>query len=124
MKTKVATDKAPAALGPYSQALVVDGTLYASGQLGIDPATGEMPEAFEAQAKQVMLNMGAVLKEAGYDYSDVVKTTIFVDDLANFTVLNDIYGEYFTEKQPARSCVQAARIPKDAKVEIEFIAVK
>ena len=124
MKTKVTTDKAPAALGPYSQALVVDGTLYASGQLGIDPATGEMPEAFEAQAKQVMLNMGAVLKEAGYDYSDVVKTTIFVDDLANFTVLNDIYGEYFTEYQPARSCVQAARIPKDAKVEIEFIAVK
>lgn len=124
MKTKVATDKAPAALGPYSQALVVDGTLYASGQLGIDPATGEMPEAFEAQAKQVMLNMGAVLKEAGYDYSDVVKTTIFVDDLANFTVLNDIYGEYFTENQPARSCVQAVRIPKDAKVEIEFIAVK
>lgn len=124
MKTKVATDKAPAALGPYSQALVVDGTLYASGQLGIDPATGEMPEAFEAQAKQVMLNMGAVLKEAGYDYSDVVKTTIFVDDLANFTVLNDIYGECFTENQPARSCVQAARIPKDAKVEIEFIAVK
>ena len=103
MKTKVATDKAPAALGPYSQALVVDGTLYASGQLGIDPATGEMPEAFEAQAKQVMLNVGAVLKEAGYDYSDVVKTTIFVDDLANFTVLNDIYGEYFTENQPARS---------------------
>ena len=71
MKTKVATDKAPAALGPYSQALVVDGTLYASGQLGIDPATGEMPEAFEAQAKQVMLNMGAVLKEAGYDYSEM-----------------------------------------------------
>lgn len=124
MKKIIATTNAPAALGPYSQAVVVDGTLYASGQLGIDPATGELHKDFEDQAKQVMTNMGAVLKEAGYDYCDVIKTMIFVDDLENFAVLNEIYGSYFTENPPARSCVEAARIPKDAKVEIEFIAKK
>lgn len=124
MKKIIATDKAPAALGPYSQAVVIDDTLYASGQLGIDPATGVLHPNFEDQAKQVMVNMGAVLKEAGYDYGDVIKTMIFVDDLENFSILNEIYGSYFTENPPARSCVEAARIPKDAKVEIEFIAKK
>ncbi|MDO4287766.1 MAG: RidA family protein [Eubacterium sp.] len=124
MKTIIATEKAPAALGPYSQAVVTDGILFASGQLGIDPATGELKPTFEEQAKQVMENMGAVLKEAGYDYADVVKTMIFVSDLENFGVLNEIYGGYFPENPPARSCVEAARIPKDAFVEIEFIAKK
>lgn len=124
MKKVIATDKAPAALGPYSQAIWADDTLYASGQLGIDPATGELKEAFEDQVRQIMANMGAVLREAGLDYKDVVKTMIFVDDLDNFDALNAIYAEYFTEHKPARSCVQAARIPKNAKVEIEFIAQK
>lgn len=124
MKTIIATKKAPAALGPYSQAVVTDGTLYASGQIGIDPATGELKSTFEEQVRQIMENMGAVLKEAGFDYKDVVKTMIFVADMDKFSVLNDIYGSYFTENPPARSCVEAARIPKDALAEIEFIARK
>ncbi len=124
MKKVIATNQAPEALGPYSQALVVDGTLYASGQLGIVPETGELPENFEEQADQVMKNMGAVLHAAGFDYNDVIKTMIFVDDLNNFECLNRIYAGYFSENKPARSCVEAARIPKNAMVEIEFIARK
>ena len=124
MKKIIATEKAPAALGPYAQAVLIDGTLYGSGQLGICPQTGQLVETFDAQVKQVMDNIGAVLHAAEMDYNNIVKTMIFVDDLANFDALNVIYARYFDAETPARSCVQAAKIPKGAKVEIEFIAVK
>lgn len=124
MKKTIMTNNAPAAIGPYSQAIVSASRLYASGQLGINPQTGEMSDDFAIQAKQVMENISAILNEAGYDFDDIVKTTIFVTDLANFTCLNEIYGSYFKASKPARSCFQVAGLPKDAKVEIEFIAEK
>ncbi|MDR1205145.1 MAG: RidA family protein [Peptococcaceae bacterium] len=124
MLKTVSTDQAPAAFGPYSQAIDTGNMLFVSGQLGIDPKTGEMPGDFDRQAKLVMQNLDAILTQAGYSFKDVVKTTIFLDDLANFAAVNDIYGTYFTEHKPARACFQVAGIPKGAKVEIEMIAVK
>lgn len=124
MKTYIKTEKAPAAIGPYSQAIVSGSRLYVSGQLGINPQTGAMNDDFALQAKQVMENILAILNEAGYSFDDIVKTTIFISDLANFTCLNEIYGAYFKSGKPARSCFQVAGIPKGAKVEIELIAEK
>ena len=124
MNTVISTSKAPGAMGPYSQAICTGSRLYISGQLGIDPATGDMPADFSAQAHLVMKNLGHVLAEAGFTFGDVVKTTIFLDDLANFTTLNEIYGSYLAEKKPARSCFQVAALPKGGKVEIELIAEK
>lgn len=122
-KRQIATDKAPAALGPYSQAIVAGGMLFASGQVPIVPATGEMAgETIEEQAKQVFENLGAVLAEAGLDFSDVVKTTVFLADLADFATVNEIYAGYFTQPYPARSCVQIAALPKGSLLEIELIA--
>lgn len=122
MKKVIETDKAPAALGPYSQAIFTNGVLYASGQLGIYPETGEMANDFKMQVEQVMKNIGAVLKASDMDYKNIVKTMIFIDDLSNFDMLNTIYGSYFDNEPPARSCVQVAALPKGAMVEIEFIA--
>jgi 2-iminobutanoate/2-iminopropanoate deaminase len=122
-KKIIATTRAPQALGPYVQAVQVNGMLFASGMLGLDPATGELPEGVEAQAHQALRNVGVVLEEAGLDYSHVVKTTVFVKNLEDFATVNGIYATYFKDNYPARSCVEVARIPKDALVEIEIIAV-
>ena len=122
-KKQIATEKAPAALGPYSQAIVAGGLLFASGQVPIVPETGEMAgTTIEEQAKQVFENLGAVLAEAGLDFGDVVKTTVFLADLADFATVNEIYAGYFTRPYPARSCVQIAALPKGRKLEIELIA--
>lgn len=122
-KKQIATDKAPAALGPYSQAIAAGGMLYASGQVPIDPATGELAGAdIETQAKQVFENLKQVLAAAGTDFGSVVKTTVFLTDLANFGVVNDIYAGYFTAPYPARSCVQISALPKGALIEAELIA--
>lgn len=121
MKT-VSTDKAPAALGPYSQAQIVGNLVYTSGQIGVDPATGVAPEGVEAQAHQVFKNLCELLKAAGSDISKVVKTTVFIKNMDDFALINSIYGQYFTEPYPARSCVEVARLPKDLLVECEVIA--
>lgn len=121
MKT-VSTKNAPAALGPYSQAQIAGGLVYTSGQVGIDPATGILAEGVEAQAHQVFKNLTELLKAAGSDMSRVVKTTVFIKDMNDFGTVNGIYAQYFTEPFPARSCVEVARLPKDALVECEVIA--
>lgn len=121
-KEIIATEKAPKALGPYVQAVQVNGMLFASGMLGLDPATGELAQGVEAQAHQSLKNIGALLAEAGLDYSNVVKTTVFLKDLGDFGTVNGIYAEYFQQGYPARSCVEVAKLPKDALVEIEVIA--
>ncbi len=117
------TDLAPAAIGPYSQSVEVDGWLYTSGQVALDPATGELvPGDFEAQAAQVMKNLRAVLASAGCDFSHVIKTTIYLADLADFAAVNRIYGEAMGAHRPARSTVQVAALPKAARVEIDMVA--
>lgn len=118
---KLVTDKAPAAIGPYSQAIIVDKFLFASGQIPINPASGEVEaEGIEAQTTQVMKNIGAVLEEAGIDYTKVVKTTCFLADMADFAAFNKVYEQYFTEK-PARSCVAVKQLPKNVLCEVKVI---
>ena len=121
MKT-VATDKAPAAIGPYSQAQIVWNLVYTSGQIGIDPATGAVVEGLEAQAEQVFTNLSELLKAAGSDMSKVVKTTVFIKNMNDFAAINAVYAKFFTEPFPARSCVEVARLPKDVLLECEVIA--
>ena len=122
MMKKIATDKAPAAIGPYSQGIIVDKMLFASGQIAINPATGEIEGTdIVAQTTQVMKNIGAILTEAGCDYTNVVKTTCFLADMADFATFNEIYAQYFTEK-PARSCVAVKTLPKNVLCEVEVIA--
>ena len=117
------TDSAPAAIGPYSQAISCDGWLYTSGQVAIDPATGEMvPGDFAAQAEQVLANLSAVLSSAGCRPENIVKATIYLSDMGNFGRLNELYADFMGEHRPARSTVQAARLPKDALVEIDLVA--
>ncbi len=123
-KDIICTDKAPAPIGPYSQAVEVNGTLYCSGQIPVDPVTGNIPETAEAQTHLVLSNLRAVIEEAGAELEDVVKTTIFLTDLKLFASVNAIYGEYFDEKTaPARSTVQVAALPKGVLIEIDAIAV-
>ncbi len=122
--THVSTPNAPAALGPYSQAVDTGSTVYCSGQLGLDPATGNLADGVRAQTHQALKNLQAVLNEAGLSLDNVVKTTVFVQDLADFGTVNEIYGTYFHGGFPARSCVQIAALPKNALVEIECIAVR
>lgn len=125
MKRIISTPNAPAAIGPYSQAVSVGDTLYTSGQIAIDPATGNIVgPSIEEQTTQAMKNIGQILKAAGLDYSNVVKTTIFITDMACFGTVNKIYGEYFTDNAPARSCVEVKSLPKNALIEIEAIATK
>lgn len=125
MKKIILSSKAPAPIGPYSQAIEANGTLYVSGQIPIDPATGEVVAGgIEPQAKQVMQSLQAILQEAGYSFDQVVKTTILLDDLANFAKVNEIYGSYFSEGAPARETYQVAKLPKGVAVEISCIAVK
>ena len=122
MLTKVATTKAPAVIGPYSQGIIVNGMLYASGQIPIIPETWELAQGdITVQAKQVMLNIGEILKEAGTTYENVVKTTCFLYDMADFAAFNAVYEQYFTGK-PARSCVAVKQLPKNVLCEVEVIA--
>ena len=122
MLKKVSTTKAPAAIGPYSQAIIADKMLFASGQIPINPSTGNVEtEGIKDQTEQVMKNIGEVLTEAGTDYTKVVKTTCFLADMADFVAFNEVYGRYFTEK-PARSCVAVKQLPKDVLCEVEVIA--
>jgi 2-iminobutanoate/2-iminopropanoate deaminase len=121
---KVQTDQAPAAIGPYSQGIVAHGFVYTAGQIPLDPATGTLVEGdIAAQTERVMRNVQAVLQAAGADLSTVVKTTVFLRDMGDFVAMNEVYGRWFGEHAPARSTVQAARLPRDVAVEIEAIAV-
>ena len=120
----ISTNNAPAAIGPYSQALDLGDLVFVSGQLPVDPATGAMPEDVQDQARQSLANLKAILAEAGLTMADVVKTVVFLVDLDDFAAVNEVYAQAFAQPFPARSCVQAAGIPKGAKVEIECIAVR
>lgn len=124
MNQTIAAAGAPAAVGPYCHAKLAGDTLYTSGQLGLNPADGTLPEGVEAQAHQSLKNLGAVLRAAGMDYGDVVKTTVFLKNMADFAAVNGIYAKYFTGQTPARSCVAVAELPKGGLVEIELVAVK
>ncbi len=123
MKKIVSTAKAPAAIGPYAQAVRIDNLVITSGQLPIDPATGAFPEGIQAQTRQSLTNVKAILEEAGLTMNSVLKTTVFLSDMNNFAAMNEVYATFFTEGSfPARSAVEVARLPKDALVEIEVIA--
>lgn len=125
MNKIIATQSAPAAIGPYSQAVMADSFLYVSGQLGVNPATGNLEgDTVQSQAKQSLKNIKAILNEAGMDYADVVKTTVFLSDIALFAEFNAVYAEAFPTNAPARSCVAVKGLPKNALVEIEVIAHK
>lgn len=125
MKKVISTPKAPAAIGPYSQAIEVNGIIYTSGVIPIDPATNTLVEGdITVQANQAIGNLIALLKEAGASSEDVIKTTVFIKDMNDFAKVNDVYANYFTSNFPARSCVEVARLPKDVLIEIEAIAVK
>ncbi len=124
MKKIVSTTDAPAAVGPYSQAVEAGGTLYISGQLPIDPATGKMAEGIEAQTEQVFANIDAILRAAGYGPGDVVKSTVLLADMADFGAMNAVYARFYTEDMPARVAYQVAALPLGARVEIETIACK
>ena len=117
----IATDKAPAAIGPYSQGVIVNGMLFASGQIPVDPATGIIPEGIAAQAEQSCKNCGALLAAAGLDFTKVIKTTCFLAEIADFAAFNEVYAKYFVSK-PARSCVAVKDIPKGCLCEIEILA--
>ena len=121
MKT-VSTNKAPAAIGPYSQAQIVGDLVFCSGQIPVIPETGALAQGLEAQANQVFKNIAALLTAAGSDISKVVKTTVFIKNMDDFAAINAIYAQYFTEPFPARSCVEVARLPKDVLLECEVIA--
>ena len=118
------TEQAPAAVGPYSQAIRTGNLLLTSGQLGLDPETGILPEGVEAQAEQSLKNIGAILAAAGYTRTDVVKTTVFIRNMADFGKVNAIYAAFFGDHKPARSCVEVSALPKGGLVEIEVIASK
>lgn len=124
MKKIISTDKAPAAIGPYSQAIEVNGMVYTSGVIPVNPATGEIPEGIDAQADQAIGNLCALLKEAGTLADNVIKTTVFIKEMDDFAKVNAVYAKYFEKDCPARSCVEVARLPKDVLIEIEAIAVK
>lgn len=122
MLKKIATDKAPAAIGPYSQGIIVEKMLYSSGQIALDPSTGEVVGTnITEQAEQVMKNLGAILEAAGTDYGKVVKTTCFLAEMGDFAAFNEVYAKYFIEK-PARSCVAVKTLPKNVLCEVEVIA--
>lgn len=125
MKRIIHTEKAPAAVGPYSQAVEIKGTLYISGQVPVDPAIGKIVEGgIKEQTRQVMKNIGAILKEAGYTYGDVVKSTCLLGDMADFKDMNEVYAEFYPEEQPARAAFAVKGLPLGAMIEIETIAVK
>ncbi len=124
MKNIIHTEKAPAAIGPYSQAVETNGMLFVSGQIPVDPETGIVPEGIKAQTEQVMKNLAAILLEAGYSFDDVVKTTCLLSDIANFGAMNEVYAQYFIVNPPARAAFAVRDLPKGVMVEIEAIAVR
>ena len=124
MKKAIHTDNAPKAIGPYSQAIQNGGMLFISGQIPVNPATGQIPEGIEAQTEQVMKNIEAILTEAGYTFADVVKTTCLLSDMANFKPMNGVYAKYFPENPPARAVFAVKELPMGVMVEIESIAIK
>ena len=124
MKKIINTSNAPKAVGPYSQAVEANGTLYISGQLPVDPLTGAMPEGIEAQTRQCLQNVIAILEAANYSLSDVVKSVVLLADMGDFQARNQVYATYYAENQPARVCYQVAKLPLGALVEIETIAVQ
>lgn len=124
MKKIIHSENAPKAVGPYSQAIEAGGTLYVSGQLPVSPADGKVADTIEAQTAQCLENVGAILRQAGYTYDDVVKSTVLLDDMSNFGAMNEVYASYYTDRQPARVCYQVAKLPMGVKVEIETVAVK
>jgi 2-iminobutanoate/2-iminopropanoate deaminase len=125
MKQIISTSKAPAAIGPYSQAIEINGFVFTSGVIPIIPATGELVTGtVEEQTEQVLTNLAALLGESGTSLDNVIKTTVFIKDMNDFSKINEIYAKYFTKDFPARSCVEVARLPKDVKIEIDAIAFK
>lgn len=124
MKKIIASSLAPKAVGPYSQAVEAAGTIYVSGQLPIDASTGKMPEGIEAQTRQSLTNLRHILEEAGSSLSDVVKTTVLLQDMGDFAAMNAVYAEFFTQEMPARMCYEVARLPMGAQVEIDAVAVR
>ena len=124
MKKYISTTHAPAAVGPYNQAVLSGNTLYLSGQIGLNPQTQRMETSFDEQTNRVFANIRAILDEAGYTFADVVKTTVYLTDMSNFARLNELYGTFFQPPYPARSCVAVTALPKDALVEIEVVAEK
>ena len=124
MKETIVAENAPAAIGPYSHAVVINDMVFTSGQLGLIPETGKLPEGVEAQTEQALINLRNALKASGTDMEHVVKTTVFVQDLADFAKVNAVYAKFFATNPPARSCVQVAKLPAGGLVEIEAVAVK
>ena len=124
MKEKILTKDAPAPIGPYNQAILTGNTLYVSGQIALDMQGNLVNGSVETETEQVMKNLGAILKAAGMDYSNIVKCSIFIRDMTKFSNINTIYGKYFTDMEPARETVEVSRLPKDVHVEISCIAVK
>ena len=124
MKQVISTDKAPAAIGPYSQAIKVNGMVYTSGVIPVDPATGNIPEGSAAQAEQAFSNLSNLIAAAGSSMDKVVKTTVFIKEMNDFGAINEVYAKYFPEPYPARSCVEVARLPKDVMLEVEAIALR
>lgn len=124
MKTIIQTDKAPAPIGPYNQAVLANGVLYVSGQIPLDPATGDLIQgSIEAETEQVMKNLQAILEEAGTNFGNVVKCSIFISDMGQFSRINEVYGSYFQEDAPARETVEVSQLPKGVNVEISCIAL-
>lgn len=122
-KTVISTDKAPAAIGPYSQAIQVGEMIFTSGVIPVVPETGEIVQGIENQARQALSNMKALLESAGRDMSDIIKTTVFIKNMDDFAKVNEVYATFFEGEYPARSCVEVARLPKDVLIEIEAIAI-
>lgn len=124
MKKVIVSPLAPKAVGPYSQAIELNGTVFVSGQLPVNPAVGTMPDSIEEQTRQSLTNIKAILEEAGLEMGDIVKTTVLLDDIKNFTAMNAVYAEFFPIGKPARVCYQVAALPMGAKVEIDAVAGK
>ncbi len=124
MQKVISTDKAPSAIGPYSQAIEINGMVYTSGVIPVNPATGEIPEGVEAQANQAFQNLCNLVEASGSKVENIVKTTVFIKEMNDFGKINEIYKNYFKEPFPARSCVEVARLPKDVLIEIEAVALK
>lgn len=124
MKNVIRTDKAPAAIGPYSQAIEVNNMVFTSGVIPVDPETGNIPEGSQAQAEQAFKNLSNLLEAAGTSTANVIKTTVFIKEMNDFGAINEVYAKYFPEPYPSRSCVEVARLPKDVMLEVEAIATK